>query len=122
MFASLFFLVLFIISFYLIVRVKEVMKNDFRTYVVLITTIFSIVGTTLHYHHCPEILETLSINQVTETEICCPFAHNQEIISLNYFSGGYVNQPLTFLPNFIGKPYLDSNINCQICDRAPPSI
>lgn len=98
------------------------MRNDFRTYVVLITTIFSIVGTTLHYHHSPEILETLSINQVTETEFCCPYAHNQEIITLNHFSEGYINQPLAFLTIFIGEPYLDSNLNCQICDRAPPSI
>ena len=98
------------------------MKNDYRTYIVLITTIFSIVGTTLHYHHSPEILETPSINQITETEFCCPFAHNQEIIALNHIYEGYINQPLAFSPIFIGELYLDSNINCQICDRAPPSI
>ena len=98
------------------------MKNDLSTYIVLITTIFSIVGTTLHYHHSPEISETLSIKQVTETEFCCPLAHNQEIITLDQFSESCTIQPLAFLSIFVEKPYLDSNINCQICDRAPPSI
>lgn len=98
------------------------MKNNFRTYVVLITTIFSIVGTTVHYHHSSVASESLSIKQVTETEFCCPFAHNQEIIKLNHFSEGFLNQPFAFLSIFIREPYVDSNINCQICDRAPPSI
>ena len=98
------------------------MKNNFRTYVVLITTIFSIVGTTVHNHHSSVASETLSINQVTEIEFCCPFAHNQEIITPNYFSDDYVIQPLSISSFFIQKPLVDSNINCQISDRAPPTV
>jgi hypothetical protein len=98
------------------------MKKDFRTYVVLAMTVFSVVGTTLHYHHSSVASESLSINQESETEFCCPLAHNQENITLNHLSEGYINQPLAFFSILIGKSYLDSNINCQICDRAPPSI
>ena len=98
------------------------MKKEFFTYVVLVMTVFSVVGTTLHYHHSSVASESLSINQVTETEFCCPLAHNQESITLNHFSEGYINQPIAFLSIYIGKPYLDSNIYCLICDRAPPTI
>ncbi len=98
------------------------MKKDFFTYVVLAITVSSVIGTTLHYHHSSVTSESLSINQVTETEFCCPLAHNQESITLNHFSEDYLTQPLAFLSIFIEKLYLDSNINCQICDRAPPSL
>lgn len=98
------------------------MKKDFRTYVVLAMTVFSVVGTTLHYNHSSVASESLSIIQVTEIEFCCPFAHNQEINTPNYFSDDYVIQPLAFLSIFVEKPHLDSDINCHICDRAPPSI
>ena len=98
------------------------MKNNFRTYVVLITTIFSIVATTVHYHHTSVASESLSINQVTEIEFCCAFAHNQEINTLNHFSDDYVIQPLYFLSFFVQKPHIDSNIYCKISGRAPPTV
>tara|TARA_B100000575_G_C23143512_1_gene666539 strand:- start:14614 stop:14910 length:297 start_codon:yes stop_codon:yes gene_type:complete len=98
------------------------MKKNIRTYVVLAMTVFSVIGTTLHYHHTSVTSETLSIIQETETEFCCPFAHNQEITSPTQFSEGYTIQSQAFLTNFLENPYLDSNIHCQICDRAPPSI
>ena len=96
------------------------MKKNFCTYLVLAMTVLSVVGTTLHYHHSSVASESLSINQVTEIEFCCPFAHNQEINTPNYFSDDYVIQPCAFLSILAEKPHLDSDLNCRICDRAPP--
>jgi hypothetical protein len=98
------------------------MKRGICTYIVLAIAVFSVIGTTLHYHHSSVVSESNLIYKVTEIEFCCAFAHNQEINTLNHFSDDYVIQPLYFLSFFVQKPHIDSNIYCKISGRAPPIV